>query len=308
MNVLVTGATGFVGQAVVQRLQDQGHTVRALVRDPRSSRARRLVETASVSLFAGSVLDAAAVRTAATDADAIVHLVGIIRECGDQTFENLHVRATLNVVQAARTAGVRRLVHVSALGTRADAPSRYHRTKWEGEENVRASGLEWTILRPSLIYGPGDQFINLFERISRYSPVLFLVGRRTSRFQPVFVNVVACCAAGAVLHPEVVHKTLDVCGPERLTLQEMLRTMLEITGRRRWLVPLPAPVARGLAVFLEAFCPRVLRRPPLLNRDQLLMLEEDNVGDPSLMERFFELRQPLFREGLQSWLRPAAHR
>lgn len=306
--VLVTGATGFVGREVVRQLRAHGHTVRALVRRPRSAVAETLVQTAGVELAPGDILDPEAVRTAMAGTQAVVHLVGIIREFGNQTFENMHIRATRHVVEAATTAGVQRLVHISAIGTRPDAPARYHRTKWQAEELVRHSGLPWVILRPSLIYGPGDQFINLFARISRWSPVLPLLGRRTTLFQPVFVRIVGRCVAGALTHPDTPRRILDVCGPERLTLEAILRTLLAALNRRRLLLPIPLPLARLTATLLEFFCPTVLRRPPPLNRDQLLMLGEDNIGDPEPIQQLFNLTQPTFRQGLATWLAPTPAR
>ncbi|MCX7866671.1 complex I NDUFA9 subunit family protein [Limisphaera sp. VF-2] len=302
MEVLITGATGFVGRAVARRLGRAGHVLRALVRNPASAPAQELAQSSAVRLFAGDVLDPDAVNRAAAGTQAVVHLVGIIRECGRQTFENLHVRATEHVLAAARTGGAQRFVHISALGTRPQARSRYHQTKWEAEERVRRSGLTWSILRPSLIYGPGDQFMNRFDRMARFSPVLPLIGRRDARFQPVAVDIVAQCVEAALTSPQAEGRTLDVCGPERLTLAEMLEVLLEVTGRRRWLCPVPGGVARTLATVLERVYPALLRRPPPLNRDQLLMLEEDNVGDPAPMTRLIGTSGPTLREGLKTWL------
>lgn len=308
LKVLVTGATGFVGREVVRQLRAHGHSIRALVRQPGSALAETLAQTAGAELVPGDVLDPGTVQRAVAGVDAVVHLVGIIREFGTQTFENMHVRATAHVVQAARAARVQRLLHVSALGTRPDAPSRYHRTKWEAEEQVRASGLPWTILRPSLIYGPGDQFINLFVRISRYTPVLLLPGSPSSLFQPVFIRVVGRCVAAALTHPDAVARTLDVCGPERFTLKDMVRTVLEVLNRRRLLLYMPMPVARLTAAILEAICPTLLRRPAPFNRDQYLMLSEHNIGDPEPIQHLFGITQPTFREGLATWLAPKPHR
>ena len=302
MEVLVTGATGFVGRAVVRQLHQSGHTVRALVRNPASPTARDLAHSRGVRLYPGDVLDPGSLSSAAAGADAVVHLVGIISECGRQTFEAMHTQATRNMVEAARAWKASRFVHISALGTRPHAVSRYHRTKWEAEEHVRASGLIWTILRPSLIYGPGDQFVNRFLRMARFSPVLPLIGRRDAKFQPVPVEIVARCVQVALTDPRAAHQVLDVCGPDQLTLAEILQILLETNGRRRWLCPVPTPLTTVLAAMLEKIYPALLRRPPPLNRDQLLMLQEDNVGNPEPITQLIGIAPPPFREGLKAWL------
>src|SRR5690348_4575534 len=145
MKVFVTGATGFVGGAIVQQLQQEGHSVRMLVRNKSLGETRA---PTGADIHIGNVLDAESLRGALKGTDAVIHLVGIISEVGQSTFENIHVRGTGNVVAAAKGQGIKRFLHMSALGTRANAVSRYHKTKWEAEEIVRCSGLEYTIFRP----------------------------------------------------------------------------------------------------------------------------------------------------------------
>lgn len=250
----------------------------------------------------GSVLSADDLRAAMRDCDAVIHLVGIIGEVGDQTFERVHHEGTLRVVEACLAAGVRRLIHMSALGTRPEAIARYHRSKWAAEQVVRESGLRWTILRPSVIHGPGDGFVNLFVRMSRWSPVLPVIGRGTSLLQPIAVESVAAAFARCLDSEAAIHQTYDLCGPERLTLPEILRTVLEVTGRRRGLLHIPRVVAWWQAALLEAVFPGLLGRPAPLSRDQILMLDEDNVGDPTAAERDLGLRAVPFRDGLQRFL------
>ncbi len=235
---------------------------------------------------------------------AMVHLVGIIGEVGTQTFERVHIDTTARLLAAARDAGVRRWVHMSALGTRKNAPARYHQTKWEAEELVRGSGLAWTILRPSIIYGPGDSFTNLFVRIARYSPVVPVIGGGEGLLQPVELEMVARSVVGAIGHPEAVGRSFDVCGPERLSLRDLIRLVLEASGQRRWLMPVPWWIARIQAALLEAVFPRLLGRPAPLTRDQLRMLGEDNVGDGAPADQAFGLRHRPLREALESWLKP----
>ena len=295
MRVLITGASGFVGRAVSAEVVRRGRIVRGMVRRPPEGQG-------SEEWARGTVLSADDLRAAMRDCDAVIHLVGIIGEVGDQTFERVHHEGTLRVVEACLAAGVRRLIHMSALGTRPGAIARYHRSKWAAEQVVRESGLRWTILRPSVIHGPGDGFVNLFVRMARWSPVLPVIGRGTSLLQPIAVESVAGAFARCLDSEAAIHQTYDLCGPERLTLAEILRTVLEVTGRRRALVHIPRGVAWWQAALLEAVFPVLLGRAAPLSRDQILMLDEDNVGDPSAAERDLGLRVVPFREGLQRLL------
>lgn len=317
MKVLVTGATGFVGREIVRQLIAAGHEVRIIARN--AGRGRLSVHTVAPRIqdgaqrtdapypapevIVGNVLQTDSLRGGAEGCDAVIHLVGIISEIGEQTFENVHLRATQNVLAEARRAGVKRWIQMSALGTRPNAASRYHQTKWSAEEAVRASGLDWTILRPSLIYGPEDHFVNLFARMARWSPVLPVMGSGKSLLQPVNVENVARCFAGALTEPRSIGQTLDVCGPERLTFNQVLDAILVGLGKRRLKLHLPLPLARIQAALLETIFPLLLRRAPPLNRDQLLMLQEDNVGDPMATEELFHLSQPRFAADIGRYVR-----
>lgn len=299
MKVLVTGGSGFVGREIVRQLRAAGHDVRVLARGVRSPQD-------GIEFIRGSVLEPASLEPAVTGCDAIIHLVGIISEIGGQTYEHVHTDGTRNLLAAAKAAGVPRFIHMSALGTRADAVARYHRSKWAAEEAVRASGLAWTILRPSLIYGPGDGFVNLFARMSRWSPCLPVMGSGEGLLQPVAVEDVARCLVGALTTPESVGQTYDVCGRERFTFSAVLDEILAATGRSRCRLHLPLPLARLTARFLEFVFPCLLRQAPPLNRDQLLMLAENNVGDPEPAARAFHFEPRRFRDGLRRFLQTAA--
>ena len=212
--------------------------------------------------------------------DAIIHLVGIISEVGQNTFENVHTLGTENILTAAKTAGVKRIVHMSALGTRSNAVSRYHKSKWAAEEFVEVSGLDYTIFRPSIIYGAHDHFVNLFAKISRFSPVLPAMGSGKSKMQPIPVEDVATCFAKALTEPKSIGHKFELCGKDALTFNRVLDTILAVTDRERMKVHIPMWLARWQAATLEKIFPWLLGEAPPLNRDQLIMLGGDNVGNP----------------------------
>ena len=302
MKVLLTGATGFVGQEILRQLHGAGHSSRILARDPKSPRAQQLARSYSAEVHSGDILDASSLPEALAGAEAVIHLVGIISEAGRQTFERVHTQGTENVVKAAQRARVNRFVHMSALGTRANAVSRYHQSKWAAEEIVRQSGSGWTIFRPSIVYGPGDGFVNLFAQMSRISPVLPVVGTGRSKFQPVRVEDVAACFVKALSEPRSVGQTYDVCGNEVFSLEEIIDLIMETTGRKRFKLHLPLWLTRIQAALMEFVFPRLLGKAPPLNRDQLLMLQEDNVGDPQPAMELFGLKPRSFREGIMVYL------
>jgi uncharacterized protein YbjT (DUF2867 family) len=302
MKILVTGGTGFVGQEVVRQLHKAGLAVRLLARNPRSEPVQAITSRDGAEVRAGNILDPATLAGALDGVAAVVHLVGIISEVGQSTFDRVHIGGTRNVVAVAQQAGVRRWVHMSALGTRPNAASRYHQSKWEAEEIVRRSGMDFTIFRPSLIYGPRDEFVRLFARIIRLSPVVPVLGSPTARFQPVPVEAVAAAFAGALAEPRSIGQTYDLCGPEAMTLPELLDHIQTVLHRKRWKLRMPLGLARCQAAFLEFVCARLLGKSPPFNRDQLIMLQEDNVGNAQPANELFGLKPPPFREGIARYL------
>jgi uncharacterized protein YbjT (DUF2867 family) len=282
--VFVTGGTGFVGRAVIHALRAAGHAVRCLVRRG-SERDLRGLE--AIERVEGDVLIQHSLDEAVPGCDTVVHLVGIIREhpARGVTFERIHVDGTANVLNAAAIAGVRRIVHMSALGSRPGARSRYHQSKWRAEETVRNSPLDWTIFRPSIIYGPGDGFITPLMRVARRLPVIPVIGTGHARLQPVPVEQVAEAFAQAVTRPDTAGKVYEACGPAAYTLTEVLDLVAAALGRRPLRkLPVPLPVVAGVTRVLQAlpFYP--------LTTDQLVMLGEDNTCDPDVFFQSFKLK------------------
>ena len=284
MKVLVTGGTGFVGTHVVNALLREGHAVAVLARRTESARNRynRPVEVA-----AGDVLDSASLARACAGREAVVHLVGIIWEKGEQTFDRMHREAVENVLAAARGAGVHRFLSMSAMGSSEDSTSAYGRTKAAGEKAVRESGLAWTIFRPSIIFGPGDGFVSLLAALARVNPVFIpVIGPGTTRFMPVSVYDVARVFREALEKPDTAGKVFEVGGPQTFTLNEIYREIAAAVGKpRKPLVHLPLWWGRFLAGRFEWLARKGWIDAPPLTRDQLRSLERDNAANPADIAR-----------------------
>ena len=292
----MTGATGFVGRAVIPALQGHGYAVRCLVRRGSEPDLRGLEGLERVE---GDVLSESTLERGMAGCDTVVHLVGIIREepAMLSTFERIHTQGTVNVLDAAGATGVRRYLHMSALGSRSGAPARYHRSKWAAEEAVRARPIAWTIFRPAIIYGRGDEFINLLAGMVRRYPIVPVIGGGRQRLQPVPVEHVAEAFARAVELPSTEKQAYDVGGPEAVSMVRLLDLIGDALGRRRVRkVHVPLGVVRPVT--------RALHRLPgfPLTPDQLLMLEEDNVCDPQPFHATFGLPPMPLARGLGAML------
>lgn len=294
--VFVTGATGFVGRSVIQALRSDGYVVRCLVRRG-SERDLRGLE--AVERVEGDVLVRRGLEEGMAGCQGIVHLVGIIRErpAIATTFEMVHTQGTMNVIEAAAAAGVRRYLHMSAMGSRPNAGARYHKTKWAAEEAVRASGLVWTIFRPSIIYGRGDGFVTMLAHMVRRYPLVPVIGSGRQRLQPVPVEHVAEGFARALAQPATEKQVYEVGGPDRVTMVELLDAIGAALGYRR---------VRKAHVPLGFMRPvtRVLHGLPgfPVTPDQLRMLEEDNVCDPAPFYSAFRLEPVPLATGLRRML------
>ncbi len=263
--ILATGATGFVGRRVVNALRASGRDVRCLVRDP--AQASEL-EALGCELATGDMTDGASLAQAVEGCEVVVHLVAIIRGQAED-FERVMSDGTRSLVSAARDAGVRRFIHMSALGVSEETKDLvpYYRAKWAMEQAVKGSGLEYVIFRPSFIFGPGGGAITEFTRLVRLLPAIPVVGSGEQRLQPIFVDDVAQYVDRAVDLPAAANRTFELGGPDVVDWNELWARIARTLGKRRRLVHLPVGFLRAQAAVLE-------RLPkPLVTRDQLTMLE-----------------------------------
>lgn len=280
-NVLVLGGTGFVGRHVCEQLHRLGWRITVPTR--RAANAALVQHLPRVLVREADVHDDAQLTALLRGHDAVVNLVAILHG-SEAAFERAHVALPEKLVRACAAAGVARVVHVSALGVALDGPSRYQRSKARGEqvllEGARQHGLALTLLRPSVIFGAGDRFLNLFARLQASLPVMPLAGA-SARFQPVWVNDVARAVAACLDDPQYarssVGQTIECTGPQVFTLAELVRTAGRLGSRQRPVLPLPRALGR-----LQAGVMELLPGEPLMSRDNLDAMRTDNVASGQL--------------------------
>ncbi|MBN8989200.1 MAG: complex I NDUFA9 subunit family protein [Rhizobiales bacterium] len=270
--VTVFGGSGFLGRNVVRALAKRDYRIRVAVRRPElAGYLQPLGKVGQIHCVQANLRYPASIEAAMRDAEVAVNLVGILTEGGAQSFDAVQGKGAEAVARAAASVGGR-MVHVSAIGADENSPSGYGRSKAAGEKAVLAAVPSATILRPSVVFGPEDQFTNRFAALARMSPALPLIGGGVTRMQPVYVGDVASAVADAVDGKTKPGATYELGGPEVLTMREIMEIILAITDRQRMLVSLPFGLAKLQALFLQ-FAPGALKLTP----DQVAMLRADNV-------------------------------
>ncbi len=294
--VTVFGGSGFIGRHLITQLTAKGYSVRAVVRDVQAAQFLRPIgHIAQVTPWPGNITDPKSVSLAIEGASMVVNLVGILSVWGKQTFERIHVEGSANVARACSEQGVKKLIHMSAIGADKTSESDYARTKGEGEEAVLASYPNATIIRPSVVFGPEDSFFNKFAALSRITMFLPVIGapfipeitldsdtgihgveiniygKGGPKMQPVYVGDVARAMVNALETPDAAGNTYELGGPAEYTFKETMELMLSVTGKKRWLVPLAYPVAEAIGYALG------LLPKPILTADQVRLLRNDNV-------------------------------
>jgi NADH dehydrogenase len=272
---MVVGGAGFIGRYVVKRLAARGAVVAVASRKASSAGfLRPMGDVGQIAQIDAGLGDERRLATLLAGMDSVVCCAGILYERGRQTFDAVHHQGPARLALLAKAAGVKRFVHFSALGASATAASAYSRSKAAGEAAVRAAFPEAVILRPSVVFGPEDDFFNRFATLARYSPALPLIGGGRTRFQPVYVGDVADAAVAALERDDAAGGLFQLGGPRVCSFKELMELLLSTIHRRRALIGVPFALARIQALFLEW-----LPNPPL-TRDQVRLLEEDNVVPP----------------------------
>ncbi len=282
--VTVFGGSGFIGRHLVQRLAATGAVIRIAIRYREDAHfLKTMGDVGQITTLETDIADPAEIRRAVEGADWVVNLVGIFHPSGRHTFENLHAKAPGQIAAAAREAGASRLVHISALGADDEGESAYARTKAEGEAAVLKAFPEATIIRPSVVFGPEDNFFNMFARMAIWAPFLPVIDKHAWRignmfgdggpkFQPVYVGDVSDAIVNALKNPNHGGKIFELAGPHVYTMRQIMETTLREIRRDRWLMPMTFGMAK-LQAALMSIMPK-----PLLTRDQVLMMMRDNVA------------------------------
>ncbi len=276
--ITVFGGSGFLGRHLIHRLAKQGWIIRVAVRRPSAANfLKPMGDVGQITPVRAPLGNEAAVQAAVAGARAVVNLVGILYEKGERSFAAVHVHGAHAIAAAAAQAQVERLVHVSAIGADALGAADYARSKGAGEAAVMTAFPAATILRPSVVFGPEDDFFNRFAAMACLSPALPLIGGGATKFQPVYVGDVAEAVAACLSDPATRGKTYELGGPRIYSFKELLELLLRQIGRKRLLVPLPFALADMQAAVLEK-----LPVPPL-TRDQVKLLRRDNVVSPGAL-------------------------
>ena len=295
--MLITGAAGLVGQAACAELARRGWKIRALVRDPAKAAAR--LAHLQVEFYVGDIRDPASLDRAMEGAGTVVHLAAIAIERKGESYSTTNTDATRNLLEAAARAGAKRFVHMSQNGASSSSPHEFLRSKGIAQDLVMSSALEWTVISPSVIFGPADEFVNVLARLALLSPLVFpLPGGGKARFQPIAVNDVANAIAAVLEKRSSVHQSYAIGGPEPLSLREMSERILAAMQMRRALVPVPVSVLRPLVAVLQ----RVLPNPPVTS-GLLDLLAVDNTVRENAIESELGVAPRRFDSSSLSYLR-----
>lgn len=289
--MFVTGGTGFIGSHFLKILREAGREAKCLVRSPSKG---GICTSKGFATAKGDITERDSIKGDLDGMDTVVHLVGIIEERGKQTFQKVHFQGTINLVEEASLAGVRRFIYISVLGADVDSRFAYYRTKAQAEETVKASGIPYTIFRPSLVIGPGGGFVGkLLDQLNAPGPFIPVPGRGEAKFQPIYVEDLARCILSAIDNQQAAGRTYEVGGPEHLTYNDLLTILADVMGRKKRLLHMP------MGFMMPAV--RIIEKTGLspVTSDQLAMLSRDNACDPDAVRKEFGFEPVTYRRAIE---------
>jgi len=289
--IFVTGATGFLGSHFIKALQREGHIAKCLVRTPERGTACTAL---GFNTALGNVTDRGSLKGTLGGVESVAHLVGIIEERGGQTFQKVHYEGTANMVDEAKAAGIKHFIYVSALGADINSPFPYAKTKAQAEAELKSSGIPYTIIRPSLVIGPGGGFVEkMLDLVNAPGPFLPVPGSGETKFQPIFVDDLVRCIVSTIGNPEALGRTYEIGGPEHLSYNDLLRSLTELMGKRKRLLHIPMGLMMPTVKVLEK-----LGISPVTS-DQLGMLSMDNICATDSVEKQFGFKPATYRSALE---------
>lgn len=297
--IVITGASGYLGSHITRKLVSDGKPVRALVHNRQRTQSEGRLKALDVELVEGDVTHPETLKAALDGATAIIHTVAIAIEKGGKTYEAINYQGTVNLVEAAKRAGVTRFINISQLGAAPDLSYRFLASKGKAQEYVSTSGLDWTALRPCVIWGPEDEFANTFARLVPLTPLIFpIIGDENSLFQPVWVEDVVTSVAKSLDDPSTIGKEYELGGPEIITLEEIERRTLAAINARRKMVHFPMGLIKIAVNLMETLLPS-----PPVTHSLLELLQVSNVTTENSLPLFVPQPRPFTIENISPYMK-----
>jgi NADH dehydrogenase len=296
--IVISGASGYVGSHITRRLVETGQPVRAFVHNMSHAKEEGRLAGLNIDWMEGDVTNPASLAPIMQEASTVIHTVAIAIERSGRTYEEINYQGTVNMVDAAQAAGVSRFINISQLGADSSLPYRFLASKGKAQEYVAASKLNWTAFRPSVIWGPEDEFANTFAKLAPFSPIIYpIIGDETAKFQPVWVDDVAAAVTKSIPDESTYGKELELGGPEVLTLEEIERRTLKAIGANRKMIRFPMPLLRVIVSLMEIMLPN-----PPVTRSLLELLAVKNVTENNAIYRFIDQPRPFTPENTADYM------